>query len=305
MGKRSYRTLLAAVVLSSPGVADVPAQASDHDDTPLLKQLGRHDAQVTDLYVFRRGERLVLIVCTDPAVPPSLTDYQYPPDLRLRIFLDNRSRVSYDDPVANARFGGTVLHPDRIRPDVTFEVTFDQNGGPVLQVEGLPPGQRKQVRFFAGLRDDPFIRTPRAGRNVAAIVIEVPLDAVLRDGPTVLVWANSLVPDVQAPMADHGGRSLRSQFLPNMAMNTMSPAQQATIMGVVPDVVIYSVLRDLLFDATFPNGRELTDDVVALVSDIPLPGGVLPGEPPDRATTNDVPFLDTFPYLAPPHPPAP
>lgn len=296
--------LLHPALLCALCVAAVPAWASDHDDTPLLKQLGRHDARITDLFAFRRGERFVLIVCTNPAIPASVKEYRFPPDLTLRIFLDNHTPVSYDDPVDYARFGGTVLRPAQIRPDVKLEVTFDGDGNPHLAIDGLPAGQQQHVRLFAGLRDDPFIRTPRAGRNVAAIVIEIPLDAVLRSGPTVLVWATSHVPDVSLPMADHGGRSLRSQFLPNMDLNTMSPADQATIMGVAPDVVIYSFLLDLLHDATYPNGRDLTDDVVALVTDMPAPG-LQPPEPPNRATTNDVPFLDSFPYLAPPHPPVP
>lgn len=304
MNDRTFRASLVAALLLSPSAATEPVRASDHDDTPLLKQLGRHDARITDLYAFRRGERFVLVLCTNPAIPPSVKEYRFPPDLTLRIFLDNHSRVSYDDPVAYARFGGTVEQPAQISPDITLEVQFDPNGDPLLKFDGLPEGQQHHVRLFAGLRDDPFIRTPRIGRNVAAVVIELPLDAVLRSGPTVLVWATSHVPDVAAPMADHGGRSLRSQFLPNMQLNTMSPADQATIMGVVPDVVIYNFLFDLLRDATFPNGRELTDDVIALVPDVPAPG-LQPGEPPNRSTTNDVTFLESFPYLAPPHPPAP
>ena len=47
--------------------------------------------------------------------------------------------------------------------------------------------------------------------------------------------------------------------------------------------------------SAFPNGRELTDDVVDLVGH----AGTLANDAP-FPTTNDVPFLDVFPYLAPP-----
>ena len=39
-------------------------------------------------------------------------------------------------------------------------------------------GQVMKLDLFTGLRDDPFIRRPREGRNVAAVVIELPLEAV-------------------------------------------------------------------------------------------------------------------------------
>lgn len=63
---------------------------------------------------------------------------------------------------------------------------------------------------------------------------------------------------------------------------------------LAPDVILFDVLRP----AAFPNGRDLTDDVVDLVGD-PRP---LSNDDPFPAE-NDVPFLDEFPYLAEPHTP--
>ena len=74
---------------------------------------------------------------------------------------------------------------------------------------------------------------------------------------------------------------------------------------IVPDTIKY----DPSMATAYPNGRTLTDQVVDITlaavliqlsdtqplstfADIPL-------NPPE----NDVPFLDEFPYLAPPHPP--
>jgi hypothetical protein len=55
------------------------------------------------------------------------------------------------------------------------------------------------------------------------------------------------------------------------------------------------VIYDTALAASFPNGRELTDDVVDLVGD----PRVLSNDDP-FPSTNDVPFLGAFPYLAPP-----
>ena len=198
-------------------------------------------------------------------------------------------------------YGGTLVRPTAIRERMVFQVTFDKAGQPRLDVAGLPRNAAGQIKLFAGLRDDPFIRKPRKGRNVAAVVLEVPLYLLFRGSPTFLIWATSQIPEVAGPMAEHGGRALMSQFLPNMDMNTMAPAQHMMLMNKVPDVIIYNLILDVVFGETFPNGRDLTDDVVDLVPDIPINGGVLPGEGPEYPSENDVPFLDDFPYLAEPH----
>jgi len=116
----------------------------------------------------------------------------------------------------------------------------------------------------------------------------------------VLVWAMSSVPGLSGPMTDLGARALRSQFAENLLLNDyVDPADHAAVLGMVPDVVIFDTKRP----AAFPNGRELTDDVVNLVgnelvlsTDCPAPMDPAACNP----TANDVPFLTTFPYLAPP-----
>jgi hypothetical protein len=115
---------------------------------------------------------------------------------------------------------------------------------------------------------------------------------VLDDQPTLLLWARSRVPDVRGRIADLGARSLRSQLIPNLDLNTLDPRLHLKKLGMVPDVMIYDTSRP----AGFPNGRLLTDDVVDLVGD----PGVLSTDAP-FPTANDKPFLDVFPYLAEPH----
>ena len=147
---------------------------------------------------------------------------------------------------------------------------------------------------FIGLRDDPFIRGPRIGRNVAAIVIEVPLASVLKDQSPLLIWATSKVDTMEGPFQDMVGRALRSQEPDNLALNTLHPSEHLARTGLKPDVLIYDTSKP----AAFPNGRALTDDVVDLTA---IPRILANDEPFPSA--NDIPFLETFPYLAPPHPP--
>lgn len=273
-------------------VASAPAaRASDHDDTPLLREIGRHDARITDFYAFVREGRLVLVVTTNPAIPVGVGEYAFPDDLTVSFYVDANAQVGFDDPAALATYGGTVRKPERIKEDVVFEVTF-AGGAPHLETRGLPSHARRSVRLFAGLRDDPFIRGPRIGRNVGAVVIDVPLPAVLRGNHALLLWAGTHVPEVDGPIADLGARSLRSQFAENLALNDFHPSRHQSELGLPPDVIFLDPTRPV----AFPNGRELADDVVDLVGDprILATDAPFPSE-------NDLPFLTEFPFLSPPH----
>jgi hypothetical protein len=261
----------------------------------VLAALGRSDAQITDVFAFLRGENLVLALCTNPAIPKAATNYMFAPDLVATFHIDHHSRVERDDALDLVRFGGTIVRPSAVADNVTLEIHFDDDGLPVLHTTGIDGKYRRDIQMFIGLRDDPFIRRPRIGRNVAAIVIELPVEAVLHEQSDLLIWATTKVPDLEGPISDYGGRALRSMF--DEAMNTMGPRDQWRRLDEMPDVMILDVRRG----SGFPNGREPTDDVVDLVIDMPPPG-TLPGEGPEFPTANDVPFLATFPYLAPPHP---
>lgn len=272
--------------------SSLTARAADHGDMPLLGGLGRSDAQITDLYVFPSGEDVVLILCTDPAIPPGVTSYVYSSDLELTFHIDSHSKVEYADIDDALLYGGTVTTPEGVTADKRLTITFDGQGTPTLKATGIGRKDRDRIRLFAGLRDDPFIRRPRIGRNVAAVALQVPKSALVGLKESVLVWATSTVPTPAGPVGDHAGRALRSMF--NDQMNLLTPKEQFKELGVVPDVLILNTS----VPAGFPNGRLLTDDVVDLVLDIP--GGTLPGEAPLFPTSNDVPFLAEFPYLAPP-----
>lgn len=151
------------------------ALGSDHGDTSLLAEVGREDANITDLYAFLRSDNLVLLLCTNPTIPNGVSEYLFPSDLKLRIFIDNNSEVRFDNHDNLMKFGGTIVHPELINEDIVFEITFDKQNSPQLILKGLPSEVRGQISLFSGLRDDPFIRGPRIGRNVAAVAIELPL----------------------------------------------------------------------------------------------------------------------------------
>jgi len=278
---------LAAALLLAAGAA----AASDHGDTALLRSIQRHDARITDLFAFIRNENIVLALCLDPTVPASVTEYPFPSDLVVRINIDTHSQVSFDDAADLAAYGGTILKPGSIGADITFEVSFENSSGPELKISGLSGRARKELKFFVGLRDDPFIRGPSIGRNVAAIVFELPAEEIVEPHGTILLWALSKISEIIGPQADLVGRSLRSQFPENEPMNLLPPKDHYKTLGVTPDVMIFDTSRH----ASFPNGRELMDDVVNLVGDLRVLGTDAPF--PDE---NDVPFLTEFPYLAPP-----
>jgi hypothetical protein len=83
-----------------------------------------------------------------------------------------------------------------------------------------------------------------------------------------------------------------------------SPGVPAATLATVliPDVVTIDFSKPV----QFTNGRRLQDDVIdAAVGLVLNRGNVLGGGPGvgDAIGANDVPFLNTFPYLAPPHQP--
>ena len=295
---KAFRLTLCIAMLS---VFKAPVDAADHGDTPQLIGIPRHDARISDLHVFTNGDNLVLSLCTFPNLPGA--SYQFAADLTLRFHIDNHSVVSFDDPTDNQRFGGTIVNPDHMGADIVLEFTFDDLGNPILAASGLSATQEEDIQTFAGMRDDPFIRGPQIGRNVGAVVVELPLAHVLGDSSTILVWATSKVPDVQGSQSELGARALRSQC-PQPVCNAMdgsdlnlrnetSPHKYSGKLGLRPDAVIF----DTSLPAGFPNGRLLTDDVVNMVA--PFGQNILGNDHP-CPSENDVPFLPDFPYLAPP-----
>ena len=205
---------------------------------------------------------------------------------------------------------------------------------------GLP------VQVFAGLRDDPFIRGPQKGRNIAAMAVELPLSMFTHGRQKVLTaWSTSNIEqadcgvELNCPFAttsqeEVAGRSFGSMFGPENGnnnpkntttarapnINNFHPSQhvaQMAYLGGLPQLNNRTVPPDvMIFDTTkpqaFPNGRELNEDIIDIISPndsrvnnlrlqeaaacAPKPDGT-PGDPLDCPTENDVPHSLTFPYL--------
>lgn len=197
----------------------------------------------------------------------------------------------------------------------------------VPKVNAFKPGV---INVQAGIFDDPFIFPRFFRKNVVGVVASIPLANLRRpdgslalDGPIAL-WATTHKGNRQI---DHVGRSLRTQLPRFGYLNNKHPAQHvATIIQVhdrptlmedvlatfiapleahrhydnAPDVMIY----DLRKPARFPNGRRYEDDISKPLADA---GETLLFELSyaesrqfPRATINDKPFGNAFPYLAPP-----
>lgn len=271
-------------------------EASDHSDAPRLGTLVRNDANLTDFHAFVSGSNLVLALSANAAIPPSATSYMFPSNVTFEFHIDVDCPVAAEDPNGD---GGTLLDPRGIDEEIIFRIRFRDDGSARIQrfVRGARMDDPQIVSFFAGLRDDPFIRGPRIGRNVGSIVLEVPLSSVVREQSTLVIWATSKVEEFDGPFQEIAGRSLRSMFAEQNALNSMQPRQSLVRAGLRPDVMMFDTSKP----AAYPNGRALTDDVVDLVCALSHDCRVVTNDSP-FPSANDVPFLSTFPYLAPPHP---
>jgi hypothetical protein len=302
MWLKRWPVSLALLIFVGAGGA-LLAQAADHSDAPVQGPQVRQDANITDVHAFVVGPpttpNLVLSLATNPAIPPTADSYVFPTDVTFEFNIDVDSAVNTaSDPSGD---GGIILDPHRINEDISFSIRFREDGSVRLQRKsrGAVMEDPQMVDFFAGLRDDPFIRTPRVGRNIAAIVLEVPLSSIVSQQSTLLIWATTKVEEFKGPQQENTGRALRSMFEEQTALNFLHPKHHTQKTGFAPEVIIYDTAKP----AQFPNGRALTDDVVDLACTLAGECRVQANEGPEGPSENDVPFLATFPYLGEPHPP--
>lgn len=318
-------TLALGLALTVPPPA---ARASDHAD-PVGVAVA--ESNLTGLFFFPKDDRMILILNTRPKLtnpgPYDLAPYEF------AIYIDLHSRVDYTGAEDRARYGGTVVSPDGIAPDVT--IRFRLNDDATVNeksFEGLSDPEAIQV--WTGLRDDPFILPRFFGTNVISMAMSIPMTAFPAGQEDFLLWATS---SKDGEQIDHDGRSNRTQLARFDFLNTVAPKDHlAAIMkqakkiqrvenlltkftlttplnslvqavfkirkfDLVPDVMIYTTR----FPPGFPNGRQLTDDIVGLTcqqGDCLLFESAYDEGGWPRQLVNDKPFLDDFPYLAEPWP---
>ena len=333
MKRRARWAISAITMLISLFLAPIGAFASDHADPTDLTD---PNANITDLFFFPKGDQYILIFNVRRALtasqPYDLAPYEY------RVNFDLTTPTTFDSAEDRARYGGTITTPYRLHPDAT--ITIRLNNDTTLKsitVNGLK--NTEKIRTYTGVRDDPFIFPRFFKVNVIAMVMSLPKDAFPVGQHDFMLWGTASKDGAEL---DHVGRSIRTQLPRFGIINTTPPGDQLqTLMenkenrdklynffkgnrewyskaiadliqptfqirkyDLVPDVMIYTDR----FPAGYPNGRLLTDDVVAqtcafgdcLLQEISYIEGGWP-----RATTNDRPFLDDWPYLAEPWPERP
>ena len=306
------------------------ALASDHADPTDLTD---PNANITGLFIFPKGDQYILIfnvrrALTDPK-PYDLAPYEYV------VNFDLSTPVTFNSAEDRARYGGTIVQPEKLHPDATITVRLnDDTTLKGLKYQGLK--NTDNIRTYTGVRDDPFIFPRFFKVNVISMVMSIPMNAFPAGQRDFILWG---VTYKDGKESDHVGRSVRTQLPRFSAINTSPPSEHVKILtklktstddlynflkgnkewwskatadllqftfqirkyDLVPDVMIYTDR----FPAGFPNGRLLTDDVNAILC---LTGDCLlqelsfiEGDWP-RATKNDKPFLPDWPYLAEPWP---
>ncbi len=296
--RRAVRLVGALAILF---LGAVTVRAADHGDTSLMFQYMRGDANISDLWAFVRNDHLVLAMGIHPLLPAGVTAFTFPRDVTYRFFIDRDSTVIFKECDKLAAFGGCIDEPDRIHEDIVFEITFGVNNRLQLRTKGFSADSwrelKDRIKVFSGTRSEAFIFAPFVKLNIAAIALEVPLDAIRKDQDTLLKWAAMDVETPSGTFRDHAGRALRSMF--SQDLNGLHPKLHQQQLGTPPDVLILNTG----VPSKFPNGRALADDVVDILTEAGE-GQALSIElsrSENSATVKDVRrFLNKFPYLAPP-----
>jgi hypothetical protein len=319
-----------ALVLTAAVLVLAPlAYASDHADPIFLSD---PEANITGLFFFPQGDQYVMILnvrrATTKGTPFTLAPYEYV------VNIDWHSQVTYDDE-NRLRYGGKVVNPEGISADGVIKVHLnDDTSIKDKTVTGLT--NAGAIRWWSGLRDDPFIFPRFFKKNVISIVASIPKSSVPAGRQDFLLWGTTWKNGAEI---DHVGRSNRTQLGRFYFINTLPPNQHVqaimrkmqeqqkwvtflqkykltmplyNVFHMLLQIRPYDVAPDVMVFTTryppgFPNGRQLPDDIVLKTCetgdcDLYELSYIEGGWP--RATVNDKPFSPNFPYEAEPWPEA-
>lgn len=309
-----------------------PLTAADHLDAPSLSGNGQSD--INDLYAFQSPSdpnNTVLIMTVNPFAGV-LSNTSFGSDVSYEFQIDNNgdaiADITYASTFTASIAGIQTLSVERNTvPYATGSTKTDiatTSGGTVHAGLFEDPFFFDLVGFqntldpnssdtFTG--DDTF-----AGADVSAIVLELPSSEL--GSSTVGVWARTVVGGNQI---DRMGRpAINTVLIPSSRkdeFNEGSPADdptnfaadvQASIESLnggdpnhaasVTSILLPDVLTiDTSDSSGFLNGRQLADDVIDAELGLLTQGALTT----DMVDTNDVPFLNSFPYLAPANIPEP
>jgi hypothetical protein len=337
--QRAWKKLGLAGTLVALSLGLSPTMASDHADPVPLQD---PESNITGLFFFPRGDQMVLVLnvrrsllnpkpfSLNPLKPFNLEPFTY------QINIDYTTPIGFGNKADLARYGGTVQKPEEISANATITLRLSDEAK-LKDVVYWHLQDTDKIQTFVGVRDDPFIFPRFFKKNVISMVVILPRTALPADKQHFILWATSAK---NGKMADHVGRSIRSQLPRFGFLNDLEPRDhvralveqkasreriynfltsqrewwpraiaeliQPTFLirpyDLQPDVMIYNELRP----AGFPNGRLLSDDVVAqvcatgdcLLQDLSF---IEAKDPPwPRTAVNDKPLLDTLPFLAEP-----
>ena len=174
-----------------------PARASDHAD-PL--HLTDPYSNITGLFIFPKGDRYILIFNVHKSLvtpkPYTLSPYDYV------VNIDLTTPLAFDSAEDRARYGGTVLQPEKIHADASITVHLNDDATlRDISYTGLKGTDR--IRLFTGPRDDPFIFPRFFGVNVISMVMSIPKDAFPAGQHDFILWGTTWKDGTQL---DHVGR---------------------------------------------------------------------------------------------------
>lgn len=373
--KRAILAALAVTALTAASVAAVvtggaqTSAAADHVDAPGLTPPGGNlQLDLTDVYAWRaRSGKTVLALAVNGLTAPG----KRPLFASGTPTVSKTNAVTYwlrvdnnGDAVSDVDLGISFSKANAAGVQL---MTVKRNGK-VLVTGRTSPGReavvrgKAGVRAFAGLRDDPFFfdldgylnilskeagksflgcTSPRsdffAGKNVSAIVLELPSSLLTRAGSSQIgVWAATTIGSTQV---DRMGRpAVNTVFVPSNpfekdepsaknAFNRSQPkndkarfraevvdslqvlhslndaagddkSDDAKKIAGLADVLLPDILTfDTSKSAGFLNGRRLADDVIDAELELITEGAVKT----DCVSKNDRAFRAAFPYLATPH----
>lgn len=304
-------------------------RAADHREAPILSSGPLVAADIADVFVFaspQNSDAVVFILTVNPGAGQT-TPAPFRDQGKYNLFLDKNGDAKED---ARILFDFAAPNADGVQ-----SVKIRSTGLRGLRGQartGEEAVLKKDVRFVAGVFDDPFFFDQagfagEGGRmlcdasssdsfargDVAAVVLEVPLSRI---GTRKFgVWARTKARGSQVDRMGFAG--VGSLLLPEGAQEAFNRGKPKNDTAVFFDLVFDALtgvgsdpadavtvagfyLPDILTidldqTAVYPNGRRLDDDVI----DFTLP--FLGGDPPavtDCVDGNDKPFRDTFPYLA-------
>jgi hypothetical protein len=303
-----------------------------HNDTPDLDP--RTD--IADLYVFQKStapSKSILILNVNPEARASAFDPQASYELKIDTNGDFEADIAFHIlfiTLENGQQTATLYRAEGAAAQSTGPVgEVVIRDAPVSFSADARITTDGQYQFFAGLRSEPFFADPDgfvnnmqwtgrdgwAGKNIFGIVLDVP-NIALGLQPQLGIWGRTmaLVHGTLTPV-NQMGRPGTNVFRQGCDTNTISPAQQreqfssqyltmfksfgyseaesaALAMEWLPDILPYNYMSA----AGYPNGRQLTDDIVDDVVEI-----MTHGKMKDDLVHPHTNYLAEFPYLGIPH----